>query len=148
MNFLLARLPELSDQGLLYYGMLLGYSLSVLLFLLLLVLRWWGRRRARLTSVVVPAPHGNLTLTPRAVQDLVHAALAETVEITIRQVEVHAMPGGYSLTVGVELAADYNLKTEKQAMQERVISQLREQVGVEGELRVAFIVSSYAAKSR
>jgi hypothetical protein len=147
MSVWLANLSEMTEQGRFYYGMLLGYSAAVLLFALLALLRWWRRRRSRMTTVRVAAPHGELLVQPRAIRDLVQVSLEDLTDLTIRRVDVFPIPNGYRVAIEIEVAPQLSLRAENQSMQERVISQLRDQVGVEGDLRVDFTVVGYAGKS-
>ena len=124
----------------------LGGALAILL--LITYLYWRRRRRKRRTVMQVSAEHGELYLTHRAVRDLIVRSLDDFRELTVKAVDIRHLPGRYQILVDVEISPGLSLHEEKLQMQERIIRQFREQIGIPEEVGVDFTVLSYAADRR
>jgi hypothetical protein len=122
-----------------------------LLIALVLLLAWkWRahRRQRRISAITVDGEHGQLIVRPRAVRDIIVHSLDEFRFAYVRNVTAQNLGSELVVSVEVDIAPQTVLRVEKDRMQEKVIQDLIDLVGVKTPIRAAVIVLSAAAEKR
>ncbi len=127
-------------------GIMVGILLTLVVYLLLLFVRY--RRRRRHSPIFIPGDVGDVYIQPKAVRDFVINSLNEFRHTTVHHVQVIHRHGAYQLLIAVSMVPDTPARLEKDRMQEKVKEDLIDVLGVRSPVEVDLDIRRYNADPR
>ena len=125
-----------------------GILVSLLVVFLIVLLVWVHRRRGHSRGVLIAEDAGNLFITVAAVREFAAGIVAGFGDASLNSVTLSEAHGGYVLTLALDLLPETAVVPLRDQLRERIVKEAAERLGIQGPLKVNFIVRSLSANER
>jgi len=125
-----------------------GFLAGLLVAIIALVLYRMFRRRGQSRGFLIAEDAGDLFITVGAVREFTAGIVASFGEASLNSVSLTEPRGGYVLTITLDLLPETSVVPLRNQIRERIVKEAAERLGVQGPLKVNFVVRSLSASER
>ena len=125
------------------YGIGLAFFLVCLIKLLI-----WLVTSKKCTGINIEGNKGNLFITSGAIEDFIIRTLADRDEMVIDKVKLKRKGSGYLVLIFLRVSAETNLNELRPLIEERVLTQTVNRIGIDSLKEVNINLKNFSAKER